>query len=181
MPDDARVQGLIEVMLDSGCSAEEACRETPELLAQVREGWRRFRAVEARLLLSLGDRRGTDRLVDESAPLLSSDLAAVAVQAALSNHDLPLARARLDRWAVSEVEPGAVLERRLWEAILGRITTTTDLAHLGESRIVVEAATERSDLKFDLFRHLDDLSGGRNLPFGGAVEEGSKEGLLVSE
>jgi hypothetical protein len=36
MPDDARVQGLIEVMLDSGCSAEEVCRETPELLAQVR-------------------------------------------------------------------------------------------------------------------------------------------------
>src|SRR3954447_4313626 len=49
MMDDARVRGLIEVMLDSGCSAEEACRETPELLAQVREGWRRFRAVEARL------------------------------------------------------------------------------------------------------------------------------------
>ncbi len=43
------------------------------------------------------------------------------------------------------------------EAILGRITTTTDLGHLGESRIVVEAATERSDLKFDLFRRLDDL------------------------
>jgi serine/threonine-protein kinase len=49
MPDGARVQGLIELMLDSGCSAEEVCRETPELLAQVREGWRRFRAVEARL------------------------------------------------------------------------------------------------------------------------------------
>jgi serine/threonine-protein kinase len=49
MPDDARVQGLIEVMLDSGRSAEEVCRESPELLAQVREGWRRFRAVEARL------------------------------------------------------------------------------------------------------------------------------------
>src|SRR3954452_16596596 len=49
MPDEARVQGLIEAMLDSGRSAEEVCRETPELLAQVREGWRRFRAVEARL------------------------------------------------------------------------------------------------------------------------------------
>src|SRR3954454_21526365 len=49
MPDEARVQELIEAMLDSGCSAEEVCREAPELLAQVREGWRRFRAVEARL------------------------------------------------------------------------------------------------------------------------------------
>lgn len=43
------------------------------------------------------------------------------------------------------------------EAILGRITTTTDLACLSESEIVVEAATERSDLKFDLFRRLDAL------------------------
>ncbi|QEH35471.1 Serine/threonine-protein kinase PrkC [Aquisphaera giovannonii] len=49
MSDDARVRGLIELMLDSGCSAEEACREAPELLARVREGWRQFRAVEARL------------------------------------------------------------------------------------------------------------------------------------
>src|SRR3954454_24041893 len=49
MPDEARVQELIEAMLDSGCSAEEVCREAPELLSQVREGWRRFRAVEARL------------------------------------------------------------------------------------------------------------------------------------
>src|SRR5689334_8736094 len=49
MPDDPRVQRLIEVMLDSGSSAEEVCRDTPELLDQVCEGWRRFRAVEARL------------------------------------------------------------------------------------------------------------------------------------
>jgi eukaryotic-like serine/threonine-protein kinase len=49
MPDDARVQELIEAMLDSGRGAEEVCREAPELLARVREGWRRFRAVEARL------------------------------------------------------------------------------------------------------------------------------------
>lgn len=43
------------------------------------------------------------------------------------------------------------------EAILGRITTTTELLGLAESEIVVEAATERSELKFDLFRRLDKL------------------------
>src|SRR4051812_48347660 len=49
MPDDPRVQLLIEEMLDSGSGVEEACRDSPELMDQVREGWRRLRAVEARL------------------------------------------------------------------------------------------------------------------------------------
>ena len=49
MPDDPRVERLIEEMLDSGSSAEEVCRDTPELLHRVREGWRRFRALEARI------------------------------------------------------------------------------------------------------------------------------------
>ena len=38
MPDDPRVQLLIEEMLDSGGGLEEVCRDTPELEAQVREG-----------------------------------------------------------------------------------------------------------------------------------------------
>ena len=47
MSDDPRVQELIEEMLDSGGSAEEVCRACPELLPEVREAWRRFRAIEA--------------------------------------------------------------------------------------------------------------------------------------
>src|SRR3712207_9416245 len=43
------------------------------------------------------------------------------------------------------------------EAILGRITTTSEITHLAASYIVVEAATERPELKFDLFRQLDAL------------------------
>ncbi|MDB5352407.1 MAG: tetratricopeptide repeat protein [Planctomycetota bacterium] len=49
MPDDPRVQRLIEEILDSDTSAEEVCRDTPELLPQVREGWRRLRAIEDRI------------------------------------------------------------------------------------------------------------------------------------
>src|SRR5262245_43443083 len=49
MPDDPRVQHLIEEMLDSGSGVEEVCRDAPELMAQVREGWRRLRAIEARI------------------------------------------------------------------------------------------------------------------------------------
>jgi eukaryotic-like serine/threonine-protein kinase len=49
VPDDPCVERLIEEMLDSGSSAEEVCRDAPELLHRVREGWRRFRALEARI------------------------------------------------------------------------------------------------------------------------------------
>ena len=43
------------------------------------------------------------------------------------------------------------------DAILGRIKTTTALEDLADCDIVVEAATERVDLKLDLFRKLDAI------------------------
>jgi len=49
MPEDPRVQRLIEEILDSESSAEEVCRDSPELLPRVREGWRRVRALEAQI------------------------------------------------------------------------------------------------------------------------------------
>ena len=42
MPDDLRVDQLLEDLLDSGGTPEEACRTCPELLPQVRAGWQRF-------------------------------------------------------------------------------------------------------------------------------------------
>src|SRR5262245_31913590 len=47
MPDDSRVEQLLEELLDSGCTPEEACRTCPELLPQVRAGWQRLRALQA--------------------------------------------------------------------------------------------------------------------------------------
>jgi 3-hydroxybutyryl-CoA dehydrogenase len=41
------------------------------------------------------------------------------------------------------------------DAILGRISTTTNLAEMAEVDYVVEAAVEREDLKFKIFRDLD--------------------------
>ncbi len=46
---DPRVQGLIEEVLDTGRSAEAVCRDSPELLARVREGLRKFRAMQAQV------------------------------------------------------------------------------------------------------------------------------------
>jgi 3-hydroxybutyryl-CoA dehydrogenase len=42
-------------------------------------------------------------------------------------------------------------------AILGRIRTSTDLTDMARADFVVEAATEREDLKFGIFRDLDAI------------------------
>src|SRR5262249_37775839 len=47
MPDNPRVEQLLEELLDSGGTPEEACRACPELLPQVRAGWQRLRALQA--------------------------------------------------------------------------------------------------------------------------------------
>src|SRR4051812_22913634 len=46
MTDDSRVERLLEELLESGGSPEEACRSCPELLPQVRDGLRRLRQLE---------------------------------------------------------------------------------------------------------------------------------------
>nr|WP_320190320.1 3-hydroxybutyryl-CoA dehydrogenase [uncultured Desulfobacter sp.] len=43
------------------------------------------------------------------------------------------------------------------DATLGRITTTTDLKDMAKADFVVEAAVEREDLKFQIFRDLDKV------------------------
>ncbi|HKB42098.1 MAG TPA: serine/threonine-protein kinase, partial [Gemmataceae bacterium] len=49
MPDDPRVEQLLEELLDSGDTPEQACRTCPELLPQVRAGWQRLRALQAEI------------------------------------------------------------------------------------------------------------------------------------
>ena len=46
---DPRVQELIEEVLDSGRSVEEVCHDSPGLLTQVREGCRKFWAMQAQV------------------------------------------------------------------------------------------------------------------------------------
>ncbi|MGM0655036.1 MAG: 3-hydroxybutyryl-CoA dehydrogenase [Thermodesulfobacteriota bacterium] len=43
------------------------------------------------------------------------------------------------------------------DAILAGITTTTDLKDMAKADFVVEAAVEREDLKFQIFRNLDEI------------------------
>ena len=47
MPDNPRVERMLEELLDSDGTPEEACRMCPELLPQVRAGWQRLCALQA--------------------------------------------------------------------------------------------------------------------------------------
>jgi tetratricopeptide (TPR) repeat protein/tRNA A-37 threonylcarbamoyl transferase component Bud32 len=47
MPGDAQVKSLLEEILESDCTPEEACQACPELLIEVRHRLRRVRALEA--------------------------------------------------------------------------------------------------------------------------------------
>src|SRR5438105_385960 len=69
---DPRVLQLIEEVLDSGSSAEEVCRGTPELLSQVREGCRRFRAIQAQVSLLFPESGVAD--LEEDPPLFADGL-----------------------------------------------------------------------------------------------------------
>ncbi len=46
---DPRVFGLLEEMLESGRSPEDMCRDSPELLPEVRKSWQKFRLINARV------------------------------------------------------------------------------------------------------------------------------------
>jgi len=63
-------------------------------------------------------------------------------------------RANISKNLGRSVEKGKIsAEER--DAVLGRISTTTDLAEMAGMDYVVEAAVEREDLKFKIFRDLD--------------------------
>jgi len=49
------------------------------------------------------------------------------------------------------------LDAAAMEAVLARIRTTTALTDMAKADFVVEAATEREDLKFQIFRALDEI------------------------
>jgi 3-hydroxybutyryl-CoA dehydrogenase len=64
--------------------------------------------------------------------------------------------AGITRFLDKSVEKGK-MEASERDAVLGRIKTSTDLADMAAADFVVEAATEREDLKFQIFRDLDGI------------------------
>jgi 3-hydroxybutyryl-CoA dehydrogenase len=79
-------------------------------------------------------------LTDVAAPLLEKALGTI--------------RGNFDR----QIKKGAATTEQR-DAALGRITTGTDLGALAECDLIVEAASEREELKFALFADLDRIAG----------------------
>lgn len=79
--------------------------------------------------------------------VLMSDIAEEFTAKGIANIEKNLSRS-VDKGRVSGDEK---------EAILGRISTTTKLADMASVDFVVEAAVEREDLKFGIFRELDEV------------------------
>jgi eukaryotic-like serine/threonine-protein kinase len=69
---DPRVQELIEEVLDSGRSVEEVCHDSPELLTQVREGYRKVRAMQAQVSALFPEAGAAE--FDETMPLFPQGL-----------------------------------------------------------------------------------------------------------
>ena len=63
--------------------------------------------------------------------------------------------ATIEENLVRSVEKGK-LETDQAREIIGRIRTTTDIGEMGQADYVVEAAVEMEDLKFNIFRQLDE-------------------------
>src|SRR5215813_5378208 len=73
MAGNPRVLGLLEEMLDSGKTPEEACRDCPELLSEVRRRWKEFQLIDAQVrtfVPGLGAGSDAGKIVQpESAPV----------------------------------------------------------------------------------------------------------------
>jgi 3-hydroxybutyryl-CoA dehydrogenase len=75
----------------------------------------------------------------------------------VSNDALAKGRATIEKNLERQVKKGA-LEAAARDAALGRITLAGALDAVAGATVVVEAATERKDLKFQIFRELDRLA-----------------------
>ncbi|NNF97938.1 MAG: 3-hydroxybutyryl-CoA dehydrogenase [Desulfobacteraceae bacterium] len=79
--------------------------------------------------------------------VIMNDIAPEFVESGLNNISKLLARS---------VEKGKVTAEAK-EAVLGRIKTSTDIKDMADADFVVEAATEKEHLKFQIFKDLDKI------------------------
>ncbi len=75
----------------------------------------------------------------------------------VSSEALARGRATIEKNLERQVKKGA-LEAAARDAALARLTESTSMDAVADATIVVEAATERKDLKFQIFREIDRLA-----------------------
>ena len=103
----------------------------------------------------------TDRIAVVGAGQMGNGIAHVFAHAGhpvtmidVSSDALARGLATIEKNLDRQVKKGTI-EARQRDDTLGRITTATDLGASSGATLVVEAATENTELKFQVFRHLD--------------------------
>src|SRR5262245_59639605 len=80
MDDESRIMMLVEEVLDSDRTPEEACRDHPELIPQVRAWLDRFRNVEAEIGAAFPPRSGSERAFLRNKARTLPDIPGYAVE-----------------------------------------------------------------------------------------------------
>lgn len=75
----------------------------------------------------------------------------------ISQEALERGRATIEKNLARQVQKGAI-EASERDAALGRVKATVDRGAVGDRTVIIEAASENSALKFDLFAELDELA-----------------------
>jgi eukaryotic-like serine/threonine-protein kinase len=83
MAANPRVLALLEEMLDSGRSAEEVCRDDPELLPEVRQQWRSFCRIDAEFEALLPSSNGPHANQSTSHPAKMPEISGYRMDAVL--------------------------------------------------------------------------------------------------
>jgi 3-hydroxybutyryl-CoA dehydrogenase len=115
-----------------------------------------------------GTQSGTQAVLDRAAVVGAGQMGnGIAHVFATSGHAVTLIDVNADALAKGrdtiarnldrQVKKGAI-EASAADAALARITTSTSLDAVSDAAIIVEAATERTDLKFRIFEDLDRLA-----------------------
>lgn len=107
----------------------------------------------------------TDRIAVIGAGQMGNGIAHVFAQHGypvtlidVSTDALARGRATIEKNLDRQVKKGTI-DAAVRDETLGRITLRPDLASAAEAQLVVEAATERKDLKYRIFTELDQLCG----------------------
>ena len=75
----------------------------------------------------------------------------------VSQDAVDAARSRIESSLGRAVKAGRLSEQE-HQAVLGRLSYSTDLSDLGDRELIVEAAPEDEDIKLELFRRLDKVA-----------------------
>jgi LuxR family maltose regulon positive regulatory protein len=104
----------------------------------------RLRAIEARLLMAMGEHSRAASVLDDDKAIVTTELAAARVQLAVAHDDVPMARKLLDGWSstIDEHDLQAQLESGIWAAVVQHVDHDARRARNAMADVVATAEAE---------------------------------------